>query len=324
MDAKHRAENQSRFSLRGRCEERRTTRSRIIAPTHAGEESYFRGAKGNSTFRRTVAILRWCVTVVFATCVAQVTAIDIIQEVAADSAKEQMQARQMFPDNILDQWVFQGRTKFSDARGILQAKLDLKVAFLEATSSVNLRQQEKLHLAGLGDIQGFLRDCEKLQREVDPTDQQQVAQIWQRVQPLRTRFHSGLFGRNSFLERVLQQCLTEAQLQDFLKRQRETRQFDLETSIRRFVVQVDLLIPFTPEGRGELTRLLIKHVPPPLELETQQQQNMIHYFVLYFANSVPKEELQACFDEEGWQTFSKPLATGKRMEASLKAQGMIE
>lgn len=290
--------------------------------------SYARRATGSSCTKRQVCARFGSVVLLAALALTVTTrsadALEIIREVEPKAKQQNQRMVGGFPDNILDQWVFNGQAKFSTARKTLQKKLDAKLKVMTRVCKVTEAQRMKMNLAGQGDIHAFMRECEVIQRGFDPQDQNQINNIWQEVQPLRNKFNGNLFGQESMFERVLASCLSEDQYDSMRKREAETRKFAIETSIRQMISQIDEASPLTNENRDKLTELLVKEIPVPASMQSAQQKQMAMQYVMYACNNVDEDDLKPCFDEDGWKRFRQAMRNSRGLKQHFRQTGMIE
>jgi hypothetical protein len=250
-----------------------------------------------------------------------VPAIDIIKIVSADDQKRPS-GQVRFAVNQIDHWVFGGKTS-SDGRKNLEEKLAAKSSMLADACHLADLQQEKLNLAGLGDIHGFFREFERLQRDFDPQNPI-INDIWQETQVLQKKYNGDLYGDGSLFAQVLKQQLTREQWQLLQERRNASRQFHLEASIRQLVASFDQVSPLQADNRERLTQLLLKHTPLPKAVENAQQQSMLVAYILFHASEIPEQELRECLQGAEWDLFEAGRKTAHRWRAQLQQCGLIE
>lgn len=251
-------------------------------------------------------------------------ALEIIREVESDAKQQVQQQQARFQPNVLEQWLFNGQAKFSTARKNLEKKLDAKLTVINRLCELTGEQKSTLHLAGSGDIHRFMRECEKMQRQFKELDPVQMNNLWQDIQPLRTKFNSTLFGNESMFDRVQKNALGKDQFETLERRRREALQFAVETAIQQVVSQFDSISPLKRESRTALTKLLMETVPLPLALETTEQRQMAQHYVLYSCSKRPPDELESLLDEESWEIFKQSMQNCRGYSAHFQSIGMIK
>src|SRR5262249_46643570 len=163
-------------------------------------------------------------------------------------------------DGQFDQWVFgnMGLGNAGSARNRLDSLLTLNVDDLERTCGLTPVQKRKLIVAGRGDIKRFFDRIEEVRKRFakNQNDQNQFAQLWQEVQPLRNAYHAGFFGEESIYAKALKATLTPEQLEKYEAVVRDR-------TLYRYWARVDLAmellnneVGFTDDQRRQLVKLL--------------------------------------------------------------------
>ncbi len=251
-------------------------------------------------------------------------AIEIIREVEPGAQDKVRRLGNRLPNNFLEQWVFNGGATFATAHKRLDSLLQARLASIGHVCAITDAQSTALKLAGAGDIHQFMREYERLQRTIDPADQNQINNLWQEVQPLREKFNSSLFGRDSLFERTLHACLRPDQCEHLEKRQAASRQFQLETAIRQVVVGLDDIAVLSEEERDTLTQLLVKEVPPPDALETPNQKQMLLQYVLWRCRAITRKDLLAFLGDDATDALQKATESARGYEQHFRMIGMIK
>lgn len=269
-------------------------------------------------------IATWCAFFAFIlTCTTPIAALEIIREVEP-GANKQSHPRARFQPDVIEQWLFNGQAKFSTARQNLEKKLDAKLNVISRVCELTQEQRAKLHLAGSGDINRFLRECQKMQRGFDATDQQKMNNLWQELQPLRNRFNASLFENNSMFARVQKSALEKEQFKVLERRRRERLEFAVETAIHQVIAQFDNAAPLNSESRKALTDLLTESVPLPAAMDTTQQRQLAQQYVLFSCSKIPPEKLEAIVGEENWRILSQGIQNCAGYLSHFQSIGMIK
>jgi len=124
-------------------------------------------------------------------------------------------------------WIFRAHSEES-ARQQAQQALEARLQQLSKACALTPEQTEKLELAGQGDIERFLTDCETAVGDLFAADQShwQPAQL-QRLRrlavELRNRYQQGLHGADSMFVKTARRVLDERQ-QKMMERQYQAEQ----------------------------------------------------------------------------------------------------
>jgi hypothetical protein len=221
-----------------------------------------------------------------------------------------------------DQWVFgnMGVANAGAARNRLDSLLTLNVDDLERTCGLNAVQKKKLLLAGRGDIKRFFDRIEEVRKRFtkNQNDQNQFAQLWQEVQPLRNAYHSGFFGDESIYAKAIKATLTPDQVE---KHEEVLRDRTLYRYWARVDLAMELLnneVGFTDDQRGQLVKLLHEETKPPRRLGEND-----YYVVLYQLSKIPEGRIRPVFEDVQWRFLKRQLDQGRGMEMFLKQNGFV-
>jgi hypothetical protein len=243
-----------------------------------------------------------------------------------EEAPNQAQAARMHAivmnDAQFDQWVFgnMGLGNAGAARNRLDSLLTLNVDDLERTCGLAPVQKKKLLLAGRGDIKRFFDRIEEVRKRFtkNQNDQNQFAQLWQEVQPLRNAYHAGFFGEESFYAKALKATLNPEQLG---KHEEVVRDRMLYRYWARVDLAMELLnneVGFTDDQRRQLVKLLREETRPPRRLGDND-----YYVVLYQLSRIPEAKIKPVFEDVQWRFLKRQLDQGRGMAPFLKQNGFL-
>ncbi len=224
------------------------------------------------------------------------------------------------PEETFNQWVFGGKTNLQVTKR-LDSLLTLQVESVERACELSDAQKKKLQLAGRGDVKRFFGGVEEMKKKFREVrrDQHRINQIWQDLQPLRTRFNSGIFDETSLFHKVLKRTLDSNQSVQYEQRERERRKFRYEAKVELAVAMLETGVPLRDVQRQKLVKLLLDDAEPPTKFGEYD-----YYVVLYHAAKIPEETLKPIFDEAQWRALTQLFVTAKGMEAQLKRNGFIQ
>jgi hypothetical protein len=222
-------------------------------------------------------------------------------------------------DNF-DRWVFGQWGTSRAARKQLQSQLTLQVEAIDRVCDLTTVQQEKLQLAGQGDIWRFYERVEEVRKIFFTArlDQQKINQIWQHIQPLQQQLQAGLFHPHSLLHKCILRTLNPHQAARYQRQEFVRRQFHYETSIALTLEMLQEGIPLRESQQRQLTRLIHDSTELP-DLFGQYDSNLI----LWHLGQLPEEELKPMFDRIQWQAMKKTFRQVQAMQPHLRKMGVL-
>ncbi len=182
------------------------------------------------------------------------------------------------------------------------------------------KQQDLLRLAAQGDIKR-LEDSVQIARKkfnVARFDQQKFNQIWQEIQPLRTKIRNGMFDESSLLQKVVRGILDQQQLAEFEQADLERRKLIYQAKIGLFIAQLQGGVPMLADQRRQLETLLLEETRAP-----KQYGQYAYYIVMINASRLPEEKMQAIFDDAQWRAIKQSFGQARGMERMLKREGIL-
>jgi hypothetical protein len=225
-----------------------------------------------------------------------------------------------FTDQQFEQWVFQQYGNAATARTKLKEALELYTEDIDQACGLSDDQKQKLRLAGRGDINRFFRTFEevKLKFQLIRNDQQKVNQIFQDVTPLQAQMTTGLFTRDSLLQKCLVNTINREQFLKYVKVDQERRSFHHEAKIGIVITLLNQSVPITSEQRRRLVDLLRRETRPP-----RKSSQYDYYAMMHQISKIDEAKLTLILDDIQWQVFTKQLARMRGMEQWLKQNGIL-
>lgn len=224
-----------------------------------------------------------------------------------------------FTEQSFMQNVFGNQRTYTAAKKNSEEALQVQIDFVESAVTLSDEQRAKLELAGRADMQRFFNQYEKVKRGMTfggiPRDEWQ--QVWQRTQPLSTRYQAGLHGPRSLLIKTINATLSPEQRENFaaMKRDRDVAIFI--DNIRMTLSMVDRKVPLTRKQRQDVIDMLVKESTPP---DFYGQSSMHFYVVMGRMADLPQPELKKIFTDKEWKVIDAMLRQAKAMERTLKLQ----
>jgi hypothetical protein len=225
-----------------------------------------------------------------------------------------------FTDEQFEQWVFQQYGNAATARTKLKESLELYTEDVDQTCVLSDSQKRKLRLAGQGDIERFFRKFADVKAKFQSVrnDQQKVNEIFQDISPLQAQMTSGLFDRDSLLQKSLVNTINREQFLKYARVDEERRQFHHESKIGLVVTMLDQSASITAEQRRKLAELLRRETKP-----LRQTGQYDYYAMMYQVSKIPEDKLKPLLDDIQWRVFSQQLVQMRGMEQWLKQNGLL-
>lgn len=224
-----------------------------------------------------------------------------------------------FTEQAFIQNVFGNQRSFAAARKQSDEALQVQIDFVENAVTLSKDQRDKLELAGHADISRFFNEYEKVKRGMTfggiPRDEWQ--QVWQRTQPLSTRYQAGLHGSHSLFRKTINATLGPEQRESFESMKRDRNVAIYIDNIRMTLSMLDRKVPLMRRQRQEITDLLIDQTEPP---EFYGQASMHFYVVMGQMANLREGDLKKVFNDKEWKVVDAMLRQAKAMERTLKLQ----
>jgi hypothetical protein len=220
-------------------------------------------------------------------------------------------------EQTFNQWLF------SASQGVFNpdTELTLNVEAVDRICGLSEPQKEKLLLAGRGDYARFERQVDDLKTKyVGKTyGQNEVGEIYQKIQPLGQVYQAGLLGNDSLFSKVLAQTLTLEQAAKFDRIEAERRRARYAAKVGLFVVILERSCPLTDKQRTALVDLIMAETKPPKRFGQYDW-----YVIMYQAGKVPDAKYEQIVDEAQMRALKKTLQQGAGMEHFLRQQKIID
>jgi hypothetical protein len=226
-----------------------------------------------------------------------------------------------------DMWVF-GNTGRANAFGSasfdprerLESTLKMKVEELTAASKLSSAQEQKLLLAGHGDIKRFLDQVEAKRKEFEAVrkDQQKFGNFYQTLQPLRNVFNGGMFAEGSIFAKSVRRTLDPEQSARFEETLRERAAYRYDAAVSLLTSKLGLALGMTTDQRKRFHQLILDETRPPKAIGTQEFNA-----VFYQAALVPRARFRAFLDDAQMRVLDRQFDRMSRWEMSLKASGYV-
>ena len=225
-----------------------------------------------------------------------------------------------FTDEQFEQLVFQQYGNALTARARLKESLELYTEDVDRACGLSDAQKQKLRLAGRGDIERFFRAYEVVKKKFQTikNDQQKVNQIFQDISPLQAQMMSGLFDRDSLLQKCLINTIIREQFLKYHKLDQERRRFHHESKVGLVVMMLDQSAPITAEQRLQLTTLLLRETRPPRKLGQYD-----YYVMMHQVSKIDDANFKKILDNIQWQVFNQQLGQLRNIEQWLKQNGLL-
>jgi hypothetical protein len=236
------------------------------------------------------------------------------QEVAVEDQMFQMD------EANFDANVFQPSGNADQARIQMETKLKLQLNELNRVCELSDAQSHKLKLAATVDIKRFFGAVAVIRKKVKAgkINQQEWQEIWQEIQPLRTRQQAGLFGDSSFFAKSIRKTLNPEQLVKYEVLVNERRRFRYRASISVAIVNLQNTVPMRRAQQQAIIKMLLEETQPPPVFGQYDQ-----YLVMYQMARLPEEKFKPLFDEEQWKQLQVQFNQYRGMDQFLIQNGLI-
>jgi len=220
-------------------------------------------------------------------------------------------------DNQFDQWVFNGIGGSPDAN----TETTLMIEAIDRACHLSKAQQDILRLAGVGDFARFKQQVDEVRQKYagKTYDQNEIGNIYQKLQPLTARCQAGLLGDASLFSKVLRHTLTPEQLEEYEATTVERRKARHAAKVRLFVAILERSCPLKSTQRDALVDLLLAETRP-----AKRASEYDWYVVLVQAAKIPDDKFKAFLDEAQVQQLKKSTQQARGYEQMLKQQGILD
>jgi hypothetical protein len=227
------------------------------------------------------------------------------------------QNRFTLQENQFNQWLYNNNNgKALDE----DSELSLTVEALDRTCRLTEAQKEKLRLAGRGDYARFKQEIEQLRSELvgKSYDQNEMGNIYQRIQPLNVRYNAGLLGETSLFSKLVHSTLTSEQRDEYEAAELARRQSIHDAKARLFVANFERSCPLTAKQRDAFVKLVLAETRP-----AKRSSEYDWYVVVCQVGKIPDQKVTEILDEAQMHVLKKFTAQARGMERHLKQIGVM-
>jgi hypothetical protein len=220
-------------------------------------------------------------------------------------------------EQTFNQWLYSASQGNYDPN----SELALHIEAVDRVCGLNESQKEKLRLAGHGDYARFGRQVDDLKSKyVGKTfGQNEIGEIYQKIQPLSQVYQAGLLGDDSLFAKVLAKTLTLEQASKFQEIDSARREARYVAKVKLFVVVLERTCPLTAKQRNALVELIVEETRPP-----KRFGQFDWYVVMYQANKIPDAKFDEIVDEAQMRQLKVTLRQGAGMEHFLRQQKILD
>lgn len=209
-----------------------------------------------------------------------------------------------FFQNTQFSWRVFGDPDEQRVRTHLELQFARKIDEAARLGELSTLHQNKLRLAGIGDIERFFDRVEALWLEL-PEEQRNaetLAALFERIPPLREKLADGLFERDSLFEKTLRRTLTGEDAAKYAAADAERRAFRYRARVESIVMMWDGVCALRAEQRRQLVQLLLEETQTPAKFRDIDQSA-----VLLQASWIPEERFLAILDNVQWRVIRSGL-----------------
>jgi hypothetical protein len=220
-------------------------------------------------------------------------------------------------EQMFDQWLYSANQGGFDS----QSELSLHVEAVDRVCSLSESQKEKLRMAGRGDFSRFGRQVDELKAKyVGKTyGQNEIGEIYQKIQPLGQVYQAGLLGDDSLFSKVLARTLSSEQAAKLDAIESERRKARYLAKVELFVVNLERSCPLTDEQRTAMVELILAETKPPKRFGQYDW-----YVVMYQANKIADEKYEQFLDDAQMRQLKITLRQVAGMEQFLRQQKILD
>lgn len=215
---------------------------------------------------------------------------------------------------LADSYIYDGFRNESACREWLNAFVTLKGDELRRDLGLSDRQRERLELAGLGDIEQFVRRVEAARPRQPMVSQTQISALWQ----LNTQLQQGLFESGSLFQKALLTTLSPEQRASYEHSDRERRSYRNQAYNDLIVMQLDAILGLSDDQRLRLSQLLFD------KTRTLRESNQFRPRVaLAQLSRLPDDTLTPLFDSAQWSQLQRKLSHTRHDLPALERMGIV-
>lgn len=219
-------------------------------------------------------------------------------------------------EDTFNQWLYNASQGQFDPHSEVQ----LAVEAVDRACGLTDPQLDKLRLAGQGDYARFeQRAAELREKYVGKTySQNDVGNIYQKIQPLAQIYQAGLLGDSSLFSKVMIRTLSREQIAEFELVEHERRQASYAAKVGLFITTLERSCPLTDEQRTALEKLILSETRPPKVFGQYDW-----YVIMFQASQIPDEKYTQFLDEPQLKVFRQAVQQGAGLGQWLRQQKIL-
>lgn len=231
------------------------------------------------------------------------------------------QDRGMISEREFNQLVFRESDR-GLARKQLELKLDRHLWTLDQLCQLTEAQQQKLWLAGQGDIKRFFDRVSVVERQLEMSGaarEELNARRFLPVEQLRREFIADLFDDVSLFQKVVDRTLTPAQVARMERREQEQSDPQFYSAVRSYLLSTTRTLDLSAAQSDALEALLVESLP-----RTGMGTQYKNYLVAYRVSKIPEEQFAEILEEPQLEALQSALSHARALEPFLRRQGWVE
>jgi len=205
----------------------------------------------------------------------------------------------------------------------LRERLRARIQQVSLSHSVSKEQEDKLLLAGEGDLRRFLDRVEELKGRIRSVSRHQIE--WNRIlreaQPLQGQLRAGLFDRDSLFGKTLAKIGGSEQPASFTRTETDRSRFQHRAAVNMTVLRLSTALGLSDEQRTRLKVLLLEETRPvrsPSAALADSYSNSVYAQL----RLVSEAKLKPLFEPWQWEALQIKFASAQKPRED--ARGMIE
>jgi len=213
-----------------------------------------------------------------------------------------------------------GPKSIDTLREILEFRLQRQLETTDRECHLTPEQNQKLTLAGQGDIKRFVNRVNEARRTFLAVEGERDARVF--LMRESKRFQSalamGVFGEGSLFAKTFAKVISRQQLADAARYRLERELARHRAAIAETVAKLSRSLSLKAEQRRRFESVLAEQTPPP-----QKSGDSRVAYVMFQAARLPRSKLEPIFDQAQRQLLWKLLESYENIEEFLKDDGFI-
>lgn len=208
------------------------------------------------------------------------------------------------------------------ARRQLDVTLQREIRGLDQLCQLTELQEQKLKLAGQGDIKRLLDRVDAARRQLEPAAGGPAVldnELWRLIYDLRREMTDELFNESSLFLKVRERILTPVQSARLQRTAQEQRDPAFYSAVRAYILSAEKSLELTAAQSDALENLLIDTLP-----RTGMGAQYQNYLIAYRVSKIPEEQFAAILDQPQLEALQSVLSHARALEPFLRRQGWVE